>query len=90
MVANPALTTNDLINLSETNFLVLPLATNQQLNTAEYGIQNAAAQGYLYFDDGKTLKQSPTRFDLYFTIGAAAGQGVLNIMQSKAQNGYPK
>jgi hypothetical protein len=61
-IANNVNTTKDLEQLN-TDIVILPLASNTALTT-NYASISAQAVGYLYFDDGVTLDQTPTRFEL--------------------------
>ena len=44
----------------------------------------AAATGFIYFDDGKTLNQAPVRFDFYLSIDATNPK----IVFKKTQPGF--
>ena len=79
-------TTNDL-KLVYTDFTAIPNTANSALSTS-YSSLDAAAVGYIYFDDGKTLAQLPTRFDIYVVLGASANQATINV--NKVLDNYPK
>lgn len=59
-------TTNDL-KLVSTDLWINPTATNQQI-TDSFATYTAAAFGYIYFDDGVSLDQLPSRFDLSLSL----------------------
>mmetsp|Transcript_30773 Transcript_30773/g.30265 ORF Transcript_30773/g.30265 Transcript_30773/m.30265 type:complete len:324 (+) Transcript_30773:586-1557(+) len=63
-----------------TNFYLIPDTANTDKSTS-LSSMNAAASGYIYYDDGVTLDVLPTRFDLYFTLGDETTPAVFTVNQ---------
>lgn len=49
------------------DYLILPAGANKPLSTGKTS-DNAAAFGYIYYDDGVTHSQATGRFDLYLSL----------------------
>ena len=59
-------TTKDL-SMEFMDYLILPTATNEPLSTGKTS-DNAAAFGYIYYDDGVSHAQAQGRFDFYMKL----------------------
>jgi hypothetical protein len=51
------------------DYLILPALTNVPLSTGKT-TDTAAAQGYIYYDDGVSHSQATGRFDFYLKLVA--------------------
>jgi alpha-glucosidase (family GH31 glycosyl hydrolase) len=80
---NHVFTTKDLTKLS-TDLIMYPATANSQmvLNGTEV---TAAAIGYIFYDDGVTLAQTPTRFNIYLSISATNSATITVSTDSKGK-----
>jgi len=60
------ITTNDIL-ARNTDLIMLPSATDEQMKVDGANV-NAAAVGYIYFDDGKSHNVAPSRIDFYISV----------------------